>query len=379
MDLYYSNNVILALGLACLAGLGYMFWSMNKKYPNLKKGEIMSALAVDEHETFFILFILLLGLGDGISAASAHPEGQQLQNPLARIILHVGMFGVESIASVTVVRDIASCFIKQEWRYRIWKIVGTLLVLAVAVGLPYLTLSLTASGLDADFAFDMWKYSIDPRISWDEYQSVVDQYGLAADGRPYRAYDHLPLQLKLGIGSAVVRALLLAIEGVRNVASPTRSRLLFKRLEDEIKEEEARLKGEKEEAKKGDPASDTGDASGKSKEVPKNARFLLSRLEYSGSKLDGFVSEAEKAIDRIKDETEKGTMSARMAQLVSRANQIKTITNADDKKAKNAELKKDIIKFFSGKVIVDVDKRPAGVKQADYLKEAGLGLQVKGS
>lgn len=374
-EFLYNNNVVLIIGAICLAAVGYLFYQIKKKFPTLNPGEVMSAMAVDQHETIFIGCIIGIGIADALIVTTAHTQEAVMISPLGRVLLHLSFFLIETAASITLVRDIASCFMKQEWRWRIWKIITTILIFIAVFYVPYLTISIAASNLNADFVFDLWRYSVDPRTSAEEWANIVAEYQLSPDGKPYRAYDPLPNPLKLLMASAGLRFLLLMIEGGRNIASPVRFRMLFEKLEKELKEENTKKDESKDESKKDESKKDES----KEKSTTKNLKFLLSRLGYSGPKLDEQVGRAEKAFDMIKDDTDKGHMAARLAQLVSRAEQIKNIADQNEKANKNKELKNDIIKFFSNKAIEPKDKRPANMKDSEYLKNAGLGLLVKGA
>lgn len=367
-EFVYNSNIIIWVAGIVLLLIGYGFYRIKKQHPGLKSGEVISSLAVDENEIIFICGIIGAGIGDAIIVASTHGANSVMMNPLGRIILHLSFFLVETVASITLVRDIASCFMKTAWRWRSWKIVTTILIGIAVFMIPFWTLSIAASNLGADFEWDMWKYSLSANAT--EWSNAIQYYKLEANGVPYRAFDHVPVPLKLLLFSAGVRFLLLAIEGSRNVGSPARSRILFERLEQEMADENERMAKKKEEKK--DEKKDEGKAEDKD-QLKSNIKYCLNRLGYDGPKLDQFIGLATKALDSIKEDSIKAGMSARMAQFVTRGSKIKVMEGTAKAKA-NEELKKDIRDFFSGPVS---PTRPTNMSDADYVKIKGLGLSIK--
>ena len=367
----YNNSIIIAMGVLMLGAVLYGIYTINKKNPGMNPGEILSSLAVDQHETVFMFGIIALGIGDAVIVASTHTAINSIQmNPFGRIMLHGAAFVIETVASVTLVRDIAACFMKQEWRWRSWKIATTLGISIAVFFVPLWTLDLAASNLGADFEWDMYKYSIDPRVSAQEWKDIVKYYNLEPDGKPYRPFDHVPLPLKLLMFSAMLRLLGLFIEGGRNIGSPARSRMLFARIEKELADENKRLKDLKDEASK---KKEEGEKKEGPKEVKDNVRYLLSRLGYKGDNLNKFVELASKAIDKISEQDIQAGMAVRIAQLVDQGNAIKGISDENKKKDANKKLEADIIKLFND----PVSPNRGSMTTAEYVKAKGLGLSVK--
>lgn len=358
----YNNTIIIILGVALLLGAGVWLWLLSKKNPGLDLGELIATMAVDKNETIFVICVFGIFMAEAFVAATVHAPNEPPPNPLARILSHTLISVIGTVASVTAVRDLATMFIpKIPLGERALRIIMAAFVTTIAVTIPYFNLVLIASGLGQYSEYSLWVYSL---ISNDySYQQTLTDFGLP---RNYQAFAQLQTILKTSIIMTACHYALNILEGLRNIVSKRRRDMLFQRIYDEMKKEEDKGKGKGTDVNKNPMPGEQRQY----QEVPKNARFLLSRVNYQKDKLDHMVSEVEKAIDRIKDEVTRMKMAARMGALVTEAKTIDS-SSGGNKSTKKQELIDKIYDFFQG---------PIKDKDGKELPpdKRGLNLSIKG-
>lgn len=356
----YNNTVIIVLGVALLLGAGVWLWLLSKKNPGLDLGELIATMAVDKNETIFVICVFGIFMAEAFVAATVHAPNEPPPNPLARILSHTLISVIGTVASVTAVRDLATMFMPNiPVGERVLKIMMATFVTALAVTIPYFNLILIASGLGQYSEYDLWTYSL--YASPTNWAMTLKAFNLPEN---YQAFAQLQTILKTSIIMTGCHYALNILEGFRNIVSKRRREMLFERIYEELKAD----------AKKGKGTNvNNNPMPGEQRqyqEVPKNARFLLSRLNYARDKLDKMVDEVEKAIDRIKDDSVRMKMAARMGALVTEAKTIDS-SSGGNKATKKAELVDKIYDFFQGPIKGSDGKELPPDKR-------GLNLSIKG-
>lgn len=349
----YNSNLVLILGLATFAIVGYTIYSLYNKYKGsgLDVGQLISVLAVDKSETVFVLVIIGFFITEGITAASVHPEGEQ-NIPLATILRHIFMAVIGAVSGITAIRDIVSVFMDIPWKYKIWRVLGVVIVLFFSILIPLITVSLIASGLDADLEYQLWLYSLNPFVTKSEYAATLAMYG--ADPT-YRAYSALPMILKGTIWVTVCHMLAMVWEGCRNMGSPTRYAMLMERDEAEIKREQEKA-GKKQEKKEEEKKEKDPTTRGK---MVDNLMFLLGSIDYPKEKRQTMANLGYAALDRMSRD-DQPAMAAKILKL--RQSFEAAITNKDQERKK--KLKTEIKEFFEASSKAAVEDRGLGLTLA---------------
>ena len=360
----YTNNVVLIFGALLLASLGFWYYSLQKKNPNLDFGPLIATAMVSKHETFFMLVIFAEYIFAAIIASTVHgarPDEVEM-SPLGRIGMHLIISIVGTIAQFTLARDVAVQFIKQGSGERVGNLYVLIVITVVAFFVPYANLMLIASGNGESLAFDIWVYSMNPFVSESTLQAKFIQLGYPPNYQPWQNLSNA-MHVTI-VSSFLVHYLLTTIEAARTMSSPQRRKILMDRVlaEQKMPEEEKK----KEEGKKTPEGVATkspmrGEEDKVTQIVP-NASFLLKRLGYSdNTKIGHLANDIQKKI-LASGEQDSLRLSYRMAQLVARAKTIDASADTD-KKAQKDQLLVDIRKFIAGDdkddkgATLNVDKR----------------------
>lgn len=351
----YNSTVIIVMAVAIMGGMGFWAWQVMKNNPGMDLGELMATKAVDKNETIFMFSIIGIFLAEGIVASTVHAPGQEPPPLMGRLLSHIFISVIGTVASITAVRDIAVIFMPGlPISERLIKTLIAALIAIIALAVPYFNIMLIADGLGKYLEFELWVYSL--YASEENWQAILRGFNLESD---YSAFGAFPTILKTSVVLGMLHYALNILEGGRNIASIRRRNMLFAKIREDMKREEEKAKG----AVKDSPMPGEQRASN---QVGKNARVLLSRLNYEGDSLANMVRLTEQAIDRIKDDDVRMKMAARMGGLVT---EVKTIDNstANDKETKKTALMTKIVDFFQSK---NDDSLP--------IDKRGLSISVKG-
>ena len=369
----YTNNVVLIFGALLLASLGFWYYTLQKKNPNLDFGPLIATAMVSKHETFFMLVIFAEYIFAAIIASTVHgtaPDAVEM-SPLGRIGMHLIISVVGTIAQFTLARDVAVQFIKQGSGERIGNLYVLIVITIVAFFVPYANLMLIASSNGESLAFDMWIYSMNPFVSESAMQAKFITLGFPPNYRPWQNLSNA-MHVTI-VSSFLVHYLLTTIEAARTMSSPQRRKILMDRVLAEQKlPEEEKKKTPGAIAKTPDGIATKSPMRGEEQTVTQiipNASFLLKRLGYSdNTKIGHLANDIQKKIIAA-GEKDSINLSYRMAQLVARARTIDASADTD-KKAQKDQLLKDIRNFIGGE-----DKDDKGI--ALHVDKRGLKITIK--
>lgn len=344
----------------------------------MKLGEALSYEGVDNNETIFIIIIFGIFLSEAILAASLTPQGEQQASPIGRLIAHMLISFGGTIASITAVRDITSCFIPGLGIVqRTVNIFISFVLMTIAIMIPIWNMELIASGLGADIQLQLFFY--DKLYSDETMVKAREFYGLTPN---YDAWAQLPYLLKATVVGTYVHYSFTLLEGLRNIGSPVRFRMLVGRLQKEHAKAEEMLKKSKEEAKKDDTKKkdDKKDDKRTDNNAPyvpmeaekrqgdaaeANLEYLLKRLRLTGDDLTRTVKNAYAAYIKITPEQGRYAVAANIAGLVNDCKTTDGISDSAEKATKKKELEEKIRTFFK-----------ASPKEDDFQKR-GLGMTIK--
>lgn len=363
-----DDLVIILVGIGFLAAAIFGAWKLSKDLKGMDFGEATAALAVDKHETIFVLCLFLLFIFSAITAASIRAVGEDPLNPLARIGSHILFNVIVCVCTITLVRDFITIFAPYlNWKEKLIRAGFALMLLAAGSYFAYLNLEIAVRSAGKMYEFELLKYRF-----WNG-QAAYESFLIANGESPkVRASDLLPPPIHILIAELQAHIILVVIEGFRNAISKSRREMLWEKIYRELKIDPATGKS----LAGAGPINPTGQSNPtagqqrQAKELPKNAKFMLNRLGYDGTKLDTMTKEVESAILRIKDQDTRLEAATRLAKFVVDARTIDS-GNAADKQAKNDALLKEVIAFFQGPVVGTDGKELSGDK-------IGLNLSIKG-
>ncbi len=375
----YTNNVTIIFGVALIALLGIWYYRLQKKNPELDFGPLVATSMVDKHETIFMGIVFLEYIMTALVASTVHmPDSNGIEmSPLGRLGLHIVLSLTGTVAQFTLARDIAVLFIKQSVGEYAGNAFTTIIIILLAMGVPYANLMLIASSVGASLPFQVWIYSISPFTDSQEMLNIYYSLGYPEN---YQPWENLPPVMHVCIVSAiVVHYGLTIVEALRTISSPKRRKMLLDRVKAEQKiEEEEKEKSSKDDEnndrKKGDAAKSPLPGEKRSLEaVEGNIKFMLRRFGYDGDKLTNKVKELTTAMmspgDKSASEIEDTQLhfASKLASFVLTAKTIDSKMNGDEKKNKNKALIEDFRKFveapkWDGKNLISRDKRGLGIK-----------------
>lgn len=363
-----DDLVIILVGTAFLAAAIFGAWRLSKDLKGMDFGEATAALAVDKHETIFVLCLFMLFIFSAVTAASVRSVGEDALNPLARIGSHILFQVIVCVCTITLVRDFITLFAPYiPWRERLIRALFSFALLGAGTYFAYLNLEIAVRAAGKMYEFELVKYRF-----WNG-QAAYESFLISNGESPkVRASDLLPTAIHILIAELQAHVILVLIEGFRNAISKSRRDMLWEKIYRELKinpVDGKSLAG----AGPINPSNQQNPTPGQqrqAKELPKNAKFMLNRLGYDGAKLDTMTKEVESAILRIKDQDTRLEASTRLAKFVIDARTIDS-GNAADKAAKNDALLKEVIAFFQGPVVGSDGKELPGDK-------IGLNLSIKG-
>lgn len=361
---------ILLLGLGSIIAFGLWAWWLTKRE---KKpfGEVLSVMAVHQNESIFVFIVMAIFFSEAVLAASVTPPGETPPPPLARFISHTVISICGAVASVTLIRDMASAFEKGlDWKSRIARTFVLSGVFILAIGIPIANAALIAAGLGEDLEFRL--FLVDKFFFWVSEEEFLAEVRFYGGGYDYQSWSNLSYIMKTTAVLTMVHMLITIIEGFRNVSSEDRRRILFDNpyLTPEDKEKEEKQKA-REEAKKGAEGSTFGEQRAMDK-VDENLKFLLHRCDYTKSEeLDPVLKAAKNNLYKaIKSASDRIYLAVKIAELRTEATAMdnRTDLSEDTRKTLKAELRTKIRTLFENK------PKPASGKQEDL----GLGVQLKG-
>ncbi len=365
----YNSTVILLLGLGSLISFAIWAWWLTKRE---KKpfGEVMSVMAVHQNESIFVFMTVLIFFAEAIVAASVHPPGEVPAPPLGRFLSHIIISTVGTVASVTLIKDIASVFEpKLDWVSRFARIFVVGGVGMFAVGTPLANGMLIAAGLGEDLKFylfllDYFTFGVSDE---DFAYVVVTKYG----GSPsYSSWSSMSYVLKTSVVMMFCHMAIPILEGFRNISSPERRSILFRNPYITDKEiEDAKKKAEREKKNKDDSAATEGEKRYAEK-LDENLLFLLQRLRYNkdDDAIPGILKECNKILDKLPTTELKIKLASRIGALV---NECKTLDGEKlekvEREEKKSKLKRKIRALFEND------------PKADKIENKGFGLTLKGN
>lgn len=357
--MYQQDNILIVtvLGLLVIAGLGFYLHKLNKKYPNMKLGAILSAMGVDHNETFMIVIMVAIYIAEAVVASTITISGEAPPSPLGRFLFHMGISFLGAVCGITAWRDIATCF-KPNYpaRYRIPHIGATLAVLVASLWLPVFNTSLIAANLGQDIQYEL--YLMDWYRTDNSMRNIYEAYGYPPN---YYPWGNMLAMMKVSIGGLYVHALIIIIEGLRNMASPARQDMLFKSF-DELAEQEGRKDDKKKDEKKDDKKKDEGEETEARKYLNSNIEFLLTRWGYSKDELPKMVNLAVRALDGIKDNGSKLAILTSIQECVTDAKRA-------DGKAAGAKTDKEIL--------AEIKRIFSSSPRESNKSKMGLGITLK--
>lgn len=403
-------------GCFAISVLLFIAWAYFKVKKEKKPiGEIFNVMMVHQRESFFVGLTLLLYFGESALAASVHPDGESLPNPLARFAVHLGISLSGMVAGLAFVRDLAAVFEKDlDNVSRYSRIFSAFIICSLTFAVPLGNSFLIAFGLGKvmeyylfvlDWGFPLCLFVDDAKVAMkaiDNGLSYVEM-DMATGVTTVVRYNTL-----VGIGYTLAAALFATFvhvcytvyEGLQNLTSAARRKVLFsnphwteedykkaeeaaKKKEEEKKKKEEDDKKREERAENKEPAPTPGEARHESK-AEENISFLLKRFGYADDELDRSVKIANKNLYEAINKTNKHDsiqITTRIAELVNKCKELDVKAITDEYKAEQKEADKEkvdvsIRKLFEGSTSAKNMKAKYGDK--DYVKHMGLGLTIKG-
>lgn len=363
-----NGTWIIIFGLATLAGLGIWLYLLKRKYPSLNLGEILSSVFSREHETVFVLTLLLINVTEAIMAASIHPSGQTPPNPLARFLSHMGIQLIAIAAGTSMWRELAKAFEpKISKAARTARFLKGAAITYAAIKIPFINLDIIANGLHEDVVLSLYQAGLNPFIGHSTLVQAYQYYGYPENYSPWGGMSYV---MCTSTALTHIHMMLIGIEGLSllDPTSETRQKLLKNLPLKEEKKEEKKDEKKEDKDKKKDKVEkeDLMNAEKRNLEkVPDNLAFLLKRVGYSGDQLDKFVKQASEKLDKMPPQ-EGSKMSERLSNLVNECNTLtKSNLSGDEKKKKNNEIKDKIHKIF------------AASPNATEIKDRGFGMTLK--
>lgn len=181
-----SYSIIIILGLAIL--LGAIWWgrSLVKKNPDLTFGDVVNAMFYREKVSIFIITLFIINFAEALFAASITPKGEIPVNPLARIVSHMIIAIVAITCGLMLPAIFKQVFAKENKRRGA---AISILILAIfgTFALPYMNLTLIASGLKQIPIVTLYMYSLNPFNSMPAYYTSI---GLAPSFSPLQALEY---------------------------------------------------------------------------------------------------------------------------------------------------------------------------------------------
>lgn len=368
----WTNDIVITIvGFLVLTGIIWLLWKFNKSVKGMDLGEAMVTMAVDRHETIFFIMIGFLFITGAITAASLHnPSSAEQLNPLARIGSHTILNIIGAVASLTLVRDIATVFAK--WippKERALRVVMCLGIMLAALYMPYVNLELAARSAGVIYEFDLYWYHF-----WNG-QKAYESF-LISQGQPptVRASELLPTGIHILMAEMACHYLLVALEGMRNIVSVKRRTMLMEKVYRDLMIDPTNGKSFAPAPNLSNSGTQQNPTPGQQRQLtdlPKNATFVLSRIGYSGGKLDNLTTDVEAAILKIEDQSTRFGMAARLAKIVA---ELKTADGMANGPAKETKTKEAIAKIYY------FLQKPAVDDQGQELPfdKRGLNIQVRG-
>ena len=343
--LVQDNMVIYLLGLGTLVGTFFFFrWQM-KKHPTLKLGTIIKIIYIAENrESVFLFLAAMANFFEAMVSASIHPIGQAPINSFARF----GAHGLVAAAAITCAIYFGqfvrawfysfTTFRKEPFKFfvRLIMVVASFIGM---VGAPIVNLFIVANGTGE---VDNCMYLIYEIFYSDRYMAAYYQfYGMPADYNPFARMSYVMpasggmtafhyLMMVLDSGAALDRD---ASEQWNTTGDLTN---IHTKITNRSKEQ---IKKDKE-------------------NFSSSIKMLLMRYGYKKDALDKTARNANKALDKMDEDTEKIRISGMAAKLCrdirnwdsNTKPSLESNDKTDDIDKKQEEFKEQIRKLFAGAI-----------------------------
>lgn len=375
----YTNNVTLVVGVALLGLLGIWYYRLQKANPELDFGPLVATSMVDKHETIFMFIVFMEYIMTALVASTVHkPDSTGIEmSPLGRVGLHIVLSLTGTVAQFTLARDIAILFIRQKPGELTGNALATIVILLLAMGVPYANLLLIASSTGESIPFQMWLYSISPFTDNQEMAAMLYSFGYPDN---YQPWENMSSVLHVCIVSAIIVHFgLTFVEAMRTMSSPKRRKMLmdrvYKEREMDEKKDDKKGSGKKSDDKKGEGDAKTEGQKRQLENVESNIKFMLRRRGYDGDKLANKTKEIATAMNNPGDkgdaEAEETMLAwaAKLSSMVLTARTIDSKETGDEKKKRNQALLKEFDELIEG------DKKDKDGKLLPREKR-GLGIRL---
>lgn len=328
---YYS---MLGIGIASLLGLGYLLFSLKKRNPNKKMGELLSRETIKNNEFILETILMVFFMSEAMTAATVIEGGQNAGFAFGRFLMHMSISFVGAVCSITLVRDIATLFDKKPaFGFYINNFLIALILVIISFYVPFFNVEMIASNLNQSYEFEEWLYKL------THSESAYNVYLLKHDYPETRnVFAEFETVLKVSCGQGVLHLAITLLLGLRATSTAGRLKALLEKEEEEEKKKEEKGEDKKDEKKPEDK---------KESKFEDLLRYLLRRIDYKdNTKIESIVKTAMSVLNKM-EEKDRGIVGKNLGGLRLKAEQVDGIKDADTKKKENNDLKKEIRDFFA--------------------------------
>lgn len=335
-QLSVNSVFIMLMGLAAIAGLGFAWYFIKKKNPDMTSGDLINLLLLREKMTIFVFAMILVNIAEAIFAASIAPVGELPPNPLARMLIHatVAVSGIVCNLYFPSLMVVASEEKDKKRKRDLWLTV--LFLLGGSFFFPVMNLTIIAKGLgEVDKLAWMWRI-------WSPYGG-------------FAAFKQMSYAMAASVSAMFAHFFLAFLDAWFIRISPHKSMMDAARKSVGIVVD-SNKSGQ---TKKGSPTDDKINERAEKKDeeslkaFPDAIKYALSRYGYSGNDLDKKIKEATTKFDSILDAKKKSEVATSFSRLVTDISTWdagpKQTASEEDKLKKNEEFKQRIYTLFAGK------------------------------
>lgn len=252
---------LVSLGFLIL--LGFYFWYLKKRYPELTIGETITMLTVKDSETLFIVIIMFLNFAEAMMAASIHPQNQDAPNPIARFMAHTIIQVISAIGGIIIWRDALMLFQPGTLATKIVRFFKVFIAFIMLAIIPIINLFVIANGLLETTQLMLFFKSF--IYSDTEIDAIAGDFGLPV---PYSPWANLSYIMTASNAVTFVHLLVIGYEGLA-VVDPSNA----KRREEIIREIKSKREEKEDKKKEGSTKED------KKKEAEAKKEEDISKLE----------------------------------------------------------------------------------------------------